>query len=116
MTEPASASLATAAVVTTAAASALLPGIDANALVGAIAGGTLFVTSARDLSLVKRALYLVVSAAAGYVAAPGVASQLPGHSTGIAALLASALVVTVVTQLIERARTFDFSTLFNRGA
>jgi hypothetical protein len=34
----------------------------------------------------------------------------------VAAFLAGALAITVVTQVIERAKTFDFTTLFKRGA
>lgn len=117
MTEPASASLAiAAAAVTATAASTLVPGVDANALVGAVAGGALFVTSARDLSVVTRLVYLFVSAAGGYVAAPEVVHRVPIQSTGVAAFLAAALAITVTTQVIERIKTFDFTSLLKRGA
>jgi hypothetical protein len=116
MTEPATSSLAIAAAATTAtAASALVPGVDANALIGAIAGGALFVTSSRDLSFAMRLVYLLISAGAGYVAAPEIVSRLPITSTGVAAFLAGALAITVATQIIERAKAFDFTTLIKRG-
>lgn len=118
MTEPASATLATSTAIATAtAATTLLPGIDGNALVGAIAGGALFVTSAHDLPLWRRAVYLVVSVSAGYLAAPDIQPHAPMLSTGVCAFLAGALVVTLATQAIERAKTFDLSSIFTkRGA
>lgn len=117
MTEPASASLAIAAAAATAtAASAIIPGVDANALVGAVAGGALFVTSARDLSVALRLVYLFISAAAGYVAAPELVQRVPIQSTGVAAFLAAALAITVTTQVIERAKAFDFTSILKRGA
>ena len=116
MSEPTVTTLATSAALGTATATtALLPGIDGNALVGAVAGAALFVTSSRDLPLVRRVLYLVISTVVGYLAAPEVLAHLPLQSTAIAAFLAGALVVTLTVQLIERAKSFDLSTLFPKG-
>jgi hypothetical protein len=116
MSEPATATLTTSAVLGTAAATtALLPGIDGNALVGAVAGAALFVTSARDLPLLRRVIYLVISTAIGYLAAPELLAHLPLHSPAVAAFLAGALVVTLTMQLIERAKTLDLSILFRKG-
>jgi hypothetical protein len=117
MAEPASATLTTAAVTATAATTALIPGIDGDALVGAIAGGMLYVTSTRDLPPLSRAVYLLVSTAAGYFAAPELLQVLPLKSVGLAAFFGGAVVVTVAIQAIERVKTLDFSTLFTkRGA
>lgn len=116
MSEPTIATLATSAALGTATATtALLPGIDGNALVGAVAGAALFVTSSRDLPLVRRVIYLVISTVVGYLAAPEVLAHLPLRSTAIAAFLAGALVVTLTVQLIERAKAFDLSTLLKKG-
>jgi hypothetical protein len=116
MSEPALATLATSAALGTATATtALMPGIDGNALVGAVAGAALFVTSSRDLPLIRRVIYLVISTVVGYLAAPEVLAHLPLQSTALAAFLAGALVVTLTMQLIERAKTFDLSTLFRKG-
>lgn len=117
MTEPASATLTTAAITATAATTALLPGIDADALMGALAGGTLFVTSARDLAPLRRLAYLLVSTVAGYFAAPELLQLLPLHSEGLAAFLGGAVAVTAATQIMERVKAFDLSSLFTkRGA
>ena len=116
MSEPAIATVATTTALGTATATtALLPGVDGNALVGAVAGAALFVTSSRDLPLVRRVIYLVISTVVGYLAAPDLLAHLPLQSTAVAAFLAGALVVTLTTQLIERAKSFDFSTVFRKG-
>lgn len=116
MSEPAFATLATSTALGTATATtALLPGIDGDALVGAVAGAALFVTSSRDLPLMRRVIYLVISTVVGYLAAPDVLAHVPLHSTALAAFLAGALVVTLTMQLIERAKTFDLATLFRKG-
>lgn len=116
MSEPAFTTLATTTALGTATATtALLPGIDGNALVGAVAGAALFVTSSRDLPLWRRVIYLVISTVVGYLAAPDVLAHVPLHSTAIAAFLGGALVVTLTMQLIERAKAFDFSRLLSKG-
>jgi len=123
MTEPASAALiavASTVIATAATAGSFVPGVDANALVGAIAGGALFVTSARDLPITRRVIYLLISAGVGYLGAPELIQHVPLKSTGIAAFLCGALAVTVTTLLIERVKTLDVNSLlsnfFNRGA
>lgn len=112
MHKPAIATLVTASAPDLAA---LLPGLDGNALIGAFAGAALFVTNSRDLPLVHRTIYLVISTVVGYFAAPEVLADLPLHSVAMAAFLAGALVVTLTVQLIERAKSFDLSTLFKKG-
>jgi Putative phage holin len=123
MTEPASAALialTSTALATAATAGSYVPGVDANALVGAIAGGALFVTSARDLPITRRVIYLLISSGVGYMGAPELIQHVPLKSTGIAAFLCGALAVNITTLLIERVKTFDFGSLlsnfFNRGA
>lgn len=118
MTEPASSSIALLsglAVAAGTAAGTMLPGLDPNALVGAVSGGALFVTSAHDLPLWRRLVYLVVSACAGYMAAPEIVRHTLIASTGVSAFLAGACAVTFTTQAIERAKSLDLSQLFNRG-
>jgi uncharacterized membrane protein HdeD (DUF308 family) len=104
MTEPATAVAAAAASVGLAA---MLPGVDGNALIGAFAGAALFVVSSKELPIWRRLVYLAVSIALGYLAAPEVIRWLPLKATGLAAFLASALGVTLTLGLIERGRTFD---------
>lgn len=97
----------------------LLPGVDGNALVGAFAGATLFVVSAKNLPVWRRLVYLAISGAMGYVAASEVIRWLPIQSTGIAAFLVSAGTVTLGLAFIEGLRSMDLkallSTWFRRG-
>lgn len=116
MAEPATATAASAVVATAATATALIPGVDGNALIGALAGGALFVTIAKDLPLWRRAVYLAVSAGGGYVAAPDVLAHLPLQSIGLAAFLGGATIITIATQVIERVKNGDFSTFTKSGA
>lgn len=94
---------------------ALLPGIDGNALIGAFAGATLFVVSAKSLPLWQRAVYLFVSVVAGYLAAPDIVRSLPVFSTGVAAFVASAVGITVTLALIEKSRSLDLGWLRRGG-
>ncbi|MBA0289224.1 hypothetical protein D7Y39_05170 [Stenotrophomonas maltophilia] len=103
MTEPTSLTGA-AAIATGLGLAALLPGIDGDALIGAFAGGTLFVVSAKDFSLWKRSVYLIVSVIAGYYGADDVSRWVPLRSTGMAAFICAACSITVTLALIERGR------------
>jgi len=84
---------------------ALLPGIHPDTLIGAFAGSTLFVVSAPDLPLWRRLIYLVISLALGYLAAPEVLRWLPFvQSPGLAAFIASATGISLTLGLIEHSR------------
>lgn len=114
MTEPTSASSLTLIAAGVGLAS-VLPGIDGNALVGAFAGGTLFVVSAPSLPLWQRFLYLVVSVAGGYQFTGDVLRLVPVTSTGAAAFIAAASLVTVTLAIIEKCKTLDFSWIRRGG-
>lgn len=55
----------------------VLPGIDGDALIGAFAGGALFVVSAAKQPLLARLIYFPVSVIAGYQLAPEILRWLP---------------------------------------
>lgn len=86
---------------------AMFPGVDGNALIGAFAGATLLVVSSKDLSLSKRAAYLVISLIAGYQGAQDIVTWTPIRSTGVAAFFGAACAIVIALQLIERLKTFD---------
>lgn len=94
---------------------ALWPGVDGNALIGAFAGATLFVVSARSLPTWKRVIYLLISVVAGYQAAPDIVRWIPIRSTGVAAFVAAAVGITITLALIEKSRAFDVSWLRRGG-
>ncbi len=113
MTDPTASTAAALAAGATSAA--MVPGVDGNALVGAIAGGALFVVQSKDPGLLRRGVYLLVSIAVGYLAAPDLLHMLPIDSTGVAAFLAGSCAVTVATQLLDRLRHTDLLAMFRRS-
>ncbi len=114
MTEPTSVSSGIL-IATGVGLASILPGIDGDALIGAFAGGTLFVVSANQLPVWRRLIYLVISAAVGYLAAPEVASWGFIKSTGVSAFVSGALAVTVTLGLIEKSKTLDWAAIVRRG-
>jgi hypothetical protein len=93
----------------------MFPGIDGNALIGAFTGAALVVVSSKDLKILVRLAYLLISLLAGYMASADVVRLTPIKSTGVAAFFAAALAITVTLQLIERVKTFDLMSLIRRG-
>lgn len=83
-----------------------LPGVDANAVIGAFCGATLFVISAKDLPTVVRLIYLLI----GYLGGPSVLGQWVPHSA-VSAFIASATAVTAGLRAIEGVKTLDIKSL-----
>jgi len=81
----------------------LFPGVDGNALIGAFAGAALLVVSSKDLTLAKRAAYLIISMIVGYQGAQDIVGLTPIRSTGVAAFFGAALAIVIALQLIEKA-------------
>ncbi|AXT47733.1 MULTISPECIES: putative holin [Chromobacterium] len=114
MAEPIS-TTTTAGALATAALLTLIPGVDAAVVLGAFAGGAVFVISSSDISVSKKAVFFVLSFVAGIVAARGVATfvdwLLPEPvevSNGVGALIASALAVKALLSLISAADSPEF--------
>lgn len=95
--------------------SSLLFGLDGNAVVGAFAGAVLMVMSSKDLRWHTRLIYLVISWVMGYIAGPELADHTPIETTGVAAFIAAAIVVTVTLQLIDRIRKMDLFAWLRRS-
>lgn len=112
MTEPTSTG-GLIALATSVGLASLLPGINGDALIGAFAGGTLFVVSARDLPVWKRLIYLAISVVAGYLGASEVTRLFNVGSSGLAAFFCAACVITLTLGFIERSRALP--TRFRRG-
>lgn len=101
MTEPTSTG-SMAALATGVGLASLIPGIETDAFIGAFAGATLFVVSAKDLSLFKRLVYLAISVVAGYLGGTEVMRRFDVASSGLAAFLCAATIITLTLTLIER--------------
>ncbi len=110
MTEPTSTG-GLIALATSVGLASLLPGIDGDALIGAFAGATLFVVSAKDLPLWKRFVYLAISVVGGYLGGSEVMRKLALESSGLAAFLSAACVITITLALIEGSAAFALSRL-----
>ncbi|MBY5985716.1 phage holin family protein [Halomonas sp. DP5Y7-2] len=87
-----------------------LPGVDANAVIGAFCGATLFVISAKDLPIIIRLTYLMISLLIGYLGGPPVLGQWVPHSA-VSAFIASATAVTAGLRAIEGVKTLDIKSL-----
>lgn len=109
MAEPnTSLAAATAGAVT---AASMLPGIDPNTLIGACAGATLFVMSAKELGIVARLIYLAISLSMGYVGGPAVLGHL-FDEPAISAFVFSAGVVGLGNKIIAGVDEIDINKWF----
>ena len=114
MAEPSTTSL----LVTAAAGvglSSLVPGIDGNALIGAFAGATLVAISSKNLPVLQRIAYMVISLAIGYLAAPEVISNTPLKQSGVAAFLASAVAIALTLHGIDLIKTIELPDWIRKG-
>lgn len=79
----------------------LLPGVDADAVVGAFAGALFIVVYSKNLRAMARIGYLITSWVFGYYAAVEVIGQRLTHSTGLAAFIGGLLCMAISISLIE---------------
>lgn len=115
MAEPSTTAVAAGAATIT--LTSFLIGLDINALIGAFAGASLFVVSARELTILERIIYLIVSVTMGYIAGPAIASHfLPQwDTTAFPSFLTAVAVVTFSLRVIEGIKSLDISRLFPGG-
>lgn len=107
----ASAGLAFGAVALT----SMMPGVNADALIGAFAGAVVFALHTKDVAIIKRLIYMIVSFVVGYLAAPELMRYTGLQSYTVAAFLSAALIVTLALAGIEKIKSFDISQLWKRG-
>ncbi|MCE8023680.1 putative holin [Billgrantia aerodenitrificans] len=105
MAEPSTTTAAGTATLT-AVVIGMLPGIDANAVIGAFCGASLFVISAKDLGLFERLAYLAISFWIGYLGGPAMLGSIIDHSA-VAAFVAAAVTITAGLRVIEGVKTLD---------
>lgn len=96
------------------ALTALAPGIDGDALIGAFAGAAVFAIHSKDLPIYKRLLYMLISMTIGYMAAGEVMEWTGLQSSALAAFGAAALVVTAALTAIDKIREFDIHSIINK--
>lgn len=93
----------------------LMPGADGNAIVGAFAGAALVALHARDVSMLWRVGYLVISWIIGYLAAPEIARRTGIGASGVSAFIGAALAIAITVQFMERIKSLDFTSWIRRG-
>lgn len=93
----------------------MLPGVNGDALIGAFAGAVVFALHAKDISIIKRLVYMAVSFVVGYLAAPEVMRYTGLQSFSVSAFGASALIVTAALAGIDKIKAFDITTLWKKG-
>lgn len=108
----------TTVIVTTAAGiglSSMFPGIDGNALIGAFAGASLAAISSRNIAPFQRLVYMLISLAIGYQAAPEVLRNTPLKESGVAAFLASAVAIALTLHGIDLIKTIQLPAWIRKG-
>ncbi|MEB0138004.1 MULTISPECIES: putative holin [unclassified Undibacterium] len=115
MAEPHTTSFIVTATAASLGVSTLFPGIDGNALIGAFAGSSLVAISSKNLPLLQRVAYMLISFAVGYLAAPEVVSKTPLHESGVAAFLAAAAAIAVTLHLIDLIKTIQLPQWLQKG-
>lgn len=79
---------------------AMLPAVNADALIGAFAGAAVYVLGSSELSLAKRALGMIAGVVMGYSLGPHLAPELPIiKSDVLASFLVSAFIVVIAVAL-----------------
>jgi len=115
MVEPTSSATTAAAVTGAVAVTSIIPGVNGDALIGAFAGAVVFALHAKDLSITKRLVYMVVSILLGYLGADEVLRHTGMQSYTLASFGLSAVVVTLALAGIDKIRDFDIASIFRRG-
>lgn len=105
MPEPSSTVAATGAMISIAALS-VFSGVDVPTLMGATAGASLFVTSAKDLNLGSRIIYLLISLCMGYLAGPSLLGNYFEHPA-VCSFIAAACTVGFGLKLINSVDQID---------
>lgn len=115
MVEPTSSAASAAAAFSAVAVTSALPGVNGDALIGAFAGAVVFALHAKDLPIIKRMIYMIVSILLGYLGADEVLRYTGMQSYALAAFGLSAVVVTLALAGIDRIRQIDITSLFRKG-
>ena len=115
MVEPTSSAVNAATAMGAVAVTAVMPGVDGDALIGAFAGAVVFALHAKDLPLPKRLIYMAISLLLGYLGAEEVTRHFGIQDPAVAAFALSAVIVTCALASIDRIRNFDITSFWKRG-
>ncbi len=90
----------------------VLLGIDSNTAIGAFAGATLFITSARELSIGVRLVYLMISVVIGYHMASEITAHTPIVAPAIAGFIGGLSSISAGLLIIRQLQDGSISNLF----
>lgn len=113
--EPTSSAATAAAAMGAVVITSVIPGVNADALIGAFAGAVVFALHAKDLPILKRISYMVVSILVGYMGTGEVMRYTGMESYTLAAFGLSAVVVTAALAGIDKIKQFDITSLWKKG-
>lgn len=111
MAEPTSTTVVVATATAGVGLATLVPGMDGNALFGAVIGGALIALNQKDLRAWQRITGLLVSVGAGYVSASEVVAQTPITQTGPAGFVGAIIVVPLALKVLEMIEKNDFASI-----
>lgn len=109
MAEPTSSAATAAATFAPVALGLMLPNVDPETLIGAFGGAVVFVMHARNFTIARRLVYMIVSIILGYLGSSEVMHWTNIQSPSVAAFIAGALVVTVSLVVLDSVRDLDLS-------
>lgn len=111
MVEPSSSITAALVTLFGAGIAGFLAGVDTGAVIGAMGGALVYISTTKELPLLNRTIFFIVSFVVGYMSAPAIAQAEvfgigPIEVTGVGAFVSAALVVTATLAAI-RSRSGD---------
>ncbi|WMC11756.1 putative holin [Oceanimonas pelagia] len=114
MAEPTSSAAAAATATAGVGLAALLPWIDANALMGAVLGAGLVAYSKSDISPLKRIGALAFSAALGYLMSGEVINLTPVQESGTGGFIGAIVIVPLALKLLDHIEQANASELLKK--
>jgi hypothetical protein len=112
--EPTTSAAAATATATGIGLAALLPWINANALMGAALGAGLVAYTKTDLRAWQRIGALLFSALCGYLMTPEIVAQTPVTHDGAGGFIGAIVIVPLSLKLIQHVERFDLATWLDR--
>ncbi|MBK1691078.1 putative holin [Ectothiorhodospira mobilis] len=112
--EPTTSAAAATATATGIGLAALLPWINANALMGAALGAGLVAYTKTDLRAWQRIGALLFSALCGYFMTPEIVAQTPVTHDGAGGFIGAIVIVPLSLKLIQHVEGFDLATWLDR--
>uniref|UniRef100_UPI003341022E putative holin n=1 Tax=Castellaniella defragrans TaxID=75697 RepID=UPI003341022E len=107
MAEPASSIATAGAVAATVGVAAWMSSLDPEAVAGAFMGAMVFAITAKDTTLIPKAIYTLVSLIVGYAAVPDMIALTPFRAPLLASFAVSALVMHTTVTIIDRIKTMS---------